>query len=264
MSKKIICQSCGAEFAEKLPKCPYCATLNIKGAEAEYLGKLQGVKEDMHRLTELPGQEQKKELKKQIKFWGIAALAVAIIVVLLQLLFYWKDREYDTYMDDRREALIWLSQHAEQLNALYEQEDYQALIAYLVEWEEQDTGLTVWEHWNFLCVCQSITWAKDILSQEAAGMELSLEDCQDLFFSEWVLKGIAYREDMTETEKEKLLRYGAELLQDYDRRFQLGEEENKSIEGMIQKTGGYVPADKLNAVVKDWYERQSGKDNQEK
>ena len=95
-------------------------------------------------------------------------------------------------------------------------------------------------------------------------MELSLEDCQDLFFSEWVLKGIAYREDMTETEKEKLLRYGAELLQDYDRRFQLGEEENKSIEGMIQKTGGYVPADKLNAVVKDWYERQSGKDNQEK
>ena len=32
--KKIICSSCGAEFEDTLPKCPYCGSLNYKGAEA--------------------------------------------------------------------------------------------------------------------------------------------------------------------------------------------------------------------------------------
>ena len=43
--KKIICNSCGAEFEDTLPKCPYCGSLNYKGAEAEYLGKLEGMRE---------------------------------------------------------------------------------------------------------------------------------------------------------------------------------------------------------------------------
>ena len=41
MSKQVICSSCGAKFRQSLPKCPYCDTLNYKGAEAEYMGRLQ-------------------------------------------------------------------------------------------------------------------------------------------------------------------------------------------------------------------------------
>ena len=48
--KKIICSSCGAEFEDTLPKCPYCGSLNYKGAEAEYLGKLESMRQDMQQL----------------------------------------------------------------------------------------------------------------------------------------------------------------------------------------------------------------------
>ena len=43
MSKQVICSSCGAKFRQSLPKCPYCDTLNYKGAEAEYMGRLQSI-----------------------------------------------------------------------------------------------------------------------------------------------------------------------------------------------------------------------------
>ena len=48
--KKIICSSCGAEFEDTLPKCPYCGSLNYKGAEAEYLGKLESMLKIRSRL----------------------------------------------------------------------------------------------------------------------------------------------------------------------------------------------------------------------
>ena len=35
-SKKIICNSCGGEFEDTLPACPFCESFHYKGAEAEY------------------------------------------------------------------------------------------------------------------------------------------------------------------------------------------------------------------------------------
>ena len=61
MKKLIHCKSCGAEFEENLAKCPYCGTLNYKGAEQEYLNKLKNIQEDMEDLQEVPEDEVKKE-----------------------------------------------------------------------------------------------------------------------------------------------------------------------------------------------------------
>ena len=63
--KKIICSSCGAEFEDTLPKCPYCGSLNYKGAEAEYLGKLEDVRRDMQQLEQVPEKELKKKMNKE-------------------------------------------------------------------------------------------------------------------------------------------------------------------------------------------------------
>ena len=71
--KKIICSSCGAEFEDILPKCPYCGSLNYKGAEAEYLGKLESMRQDMQQLEQVPEKELKKKLKKKQKLNKIAA-----------------------------------------------------------------------------------------------------------------------------------------------------------------------------------------------
>lgn len=256
MSKNIICKSCAAEFADNLPKCPYCESLNLKGAEAEYLGKLNNVKEDMQQLENLPEQAQKKELKKQIKFWIKVALIIFAVVALIQVLIYWLGNRYERDEAEGRADFIWLGENAPKLDALYEKEDYQGLLTYFVEWAEEETGLPRWEHWEFLCICHNINWAKETLAYEASGVELSLESCQDLFYNECVLKGVTYREDLTEEEKEKLFRYGAELLQDFEVRWNFSEEEYAYIENLLKESKGYVAMDELDSFIEKWYEKQ--------
>lgn len=63
--KKITCPACGAEYEDTLPKCPYCDLINYKGAEKEYLEKLEGVRQDMSELADVPEEAVKAELKKQ-------------------------------------------------------------------------------------------------------------------------------------------------------------------------------------------------------
>ena len=85
--KKIICSSCGAEFEDTLPKCPYCGSLNYKGAEAEYLGKLESMRQDMQQLEQVPEKELKKKLKKKqkcvIKLLILLAALAAILAVIV-------------------------------------------------------------------------------------------------------------------------------------------------------------------------------------
>ena len=88
--KKIICSSCGAEFEDTLPKCPYCGSLNYKGAEAEYLGKLESMRQDMQQLEQVPEKELKKKLKKKQKFVIkllilLAALAAILAVIVFRV-----------------------------------------------------------------------------------------------------------------------------------------------------------------------------------
>jgi len=65
MVKKVICDSCGAEFSNDEPKCPYCGTMNYDGAEKEYFEKLENVRSDMEDLKTVSAEETKKSLKSK-------------------------------------------------------------------------------------------------------------------------------------------------------------------------------------------------------
>ena len=82
MVKKVICDSCGAEFSNDEPKCPYCGTMNYDGAEKEYFEKLENVRSDMEDLKTVSAEETKKEFKKQGSFIK-KVLVVALIIGLL-------------------------------------------------------------------------------------------------------------------------------------------------------------------------------------
>ena len=84
--KKIICSSCGAEFEDTLPKCPYCGSLNYKGAEAEYLGKLESMRQDMQQLEQVPEKELKKKLKKKQKFVIKLLILLAALAAILAVI----------------------------------------------------------------------------------------------------------------------------------------------------------------------------------
>ena len=122
MKQLIHCKSCGAEFEEDLPKCPYCGTLNYKGAEQEYLNKLENIREGMEDLQEVPEDEVKKEIKQRGKFIGKVILIIGILIIGLALLLYWINRSPER---DRKEDYLWMQENFPIMDELYEDENYE-------------------------------------------------------------------------------------------------------------------------------------------
>lgn len=48
-----------------MPKCPFCDSLLVQGAEQEYMDKLHRVRRDMEDLKQIPEETVKQELKNQ-------------------------------------------------------------------------------------------------------------------------------------------------------------------------------------------------------
>ena len=81
MGQKIICKSCAAEFDADLVRCPYCGTAYAPAEEKEYMGKLEEVREDLHR-------EIKKGDRRIGKKMGATVRNILIVIdVILMLVF---------------------------------------------------------------------------------------------------------------------------------------------------------------------------------
>ena len=64
MGKTICCGNCGGSYDDELPKCPYCGSIHISGAEKEYMEKLEDVREELEELDEVPVKELHAVVKK--------------------------------------------------------------------------------------------------------------------------------------------------------------------------------------------------------
>jgi len=87
MTEKI-CESCAGKYDDMLPECPYCGSINYKGAEAEYFNQLEEVREELEDLKEVPVEETKQEFRKQGQFLGKVFLVTVIVLALLILLYF--------------------------------------------------------------------------------------------------------------------------------------------------------------------------------
>lgn len=64
MEKTIVCAFCGAGYEEEAIKCPYCGSTNIRGAEKDYMNKLENVRETMENLDVSP---EKQNIDEQLE-----------------------------------------------------------------------------------------------------------------------------------------------------------------------------------------------------
>lgn len=83
MAKTMICQFCAAEFEEDLVKCPYCGSTNIVAAEAEYMKKLEDIREDVEEIREIPKAEVHKVVKKQKGIFKLSLIIVSIYLAIM-------------------------------------------------------------------------------------------------------------------------------------------------------------------------------------
>lgn len=134
-----------------MPKCPYCNAINEIGAEREYMEDLGELKEDLAELSEVPKEEYKKEVSKNIKRIVVIIGIVVVLLLVLFGLYRWYEGRYDSYQTvSAKEQLIWEKENFPKLDELYEAGDYEAIVAFENQVSELGYSTYNWEHAPFI------------------------------------------------------------------------------------------------------------------
>ncbi|MCM1026216.1 MAG: hypothetical protein NC432_07255 [Roseburia sp.] len=248
MEKKIVCESCGGRFDRDLAKCPYCGSINIEGAEKEYMKKLEDVRGELEDLDELPKEKLREAAKKQGRRLRIILAAAAVIFAAATAVLCYINRPGDR---DYKAEYLWQQEHYPQLDALYESGEYDRMLELTAELlEEENAILFEWKHYEFLRDYEIAKSTAEYFEAE----ELSDYSLQILFGCEWRLLGIALRrESYTEREYSALSPYVELATADLGTRWKLTEEEYADFYSELAASGNqYVPFEKIEAFIRKW------------
>lgn len=185
MEKIIVCGSCGASFKENLTKCPYCGSTNIKGAEREYMGKLEDVRKDMGELDSAPLEELQAAVKKQGHFLKKSMIVILMIAAAAGLIIYALTREEKR---DYKEQYLWQQEYFPQLSQFYDNGEYDAMLEFAAQILADNSSATLWEweHYDFYNAYFYATNFELLLKGREKGT-LSEPGYSSLFFEEWWL-----------------------------------------------------------------------------
>ena len=246
--KKIVCGSCGSEFEDTLSKCPYCGSMNYKGAEAEYLGKLEGMRQDMQQLEKVPEQELKSKIKKKQKFVLrilVGLVLVVAVVVAIRL------KESNIPQRDAKADYQWQKENFPIMDQMYREKDFDDLAEFYEEAILEDKPAANWEHsaiFTALMISKEIT---TYLEQEKNGETLYEYQQVELVCDYWILKGLDYGGSMmTDAEKETIRPYVEAARNSLEGRFTFTEEEKKKFTDSLLNNYGYPKYEDCEEYVK--------------
>jgi len=246
---KIICPSCGGEFEDTMPKCPYCETLHIKGAEAEYMEKLEDVRSDMAQLGEVPEAETKKELKKQGKLVGIIFAVLAAIVLLGVIWFIWNNREEKR---DVQAEYLWKQENFPIMEELYEQEEYDELLKFYRDALMNDTPVMEWENVWFCEVLERLDDMDYFWRLKESGEKMIDGDYTSFLYNGWRFKNGKGTWLLTEEQVERLTPEIEQAMERFEDYWQFDEEDLAGFEREMAGNDGYVSYEYCQKYVKTW------------
>lgn len=263
----IICPSCGGSYGEDLAKCPYCGTLNLPGAEQEYMDKLGDLRDDMEKLEQVPVQELKEAVKESGAFLKKVFSRIFLIAVILVLflggLFAFRKLVLERMIYgepvDEKEELLWQQENFSRLDALYEQGAYGELVKAYQEAVEEGHVLWKWKHSEFCNIYGAIEDGEQYLQEMSKLQEnekYHKNTCSLLLYNEWKIFGMTYNRELSDEEREILTERGEALLEDFQTRWGFDGEYRENYEEMKQDLtdNGVVSFKKVEKFVKEWYQ----------
>ena len=155
----MICKNCGAHFEDNLPKCPYCGEFHYAGAQKEYMGKLEDLKEGLDDLHETIPEMYANELKSQAKKVRKIVLIIGGILAALVLFFLISTFAFDSIGSrDEKEVLLFTKEAFPIADEYYEAGDYDGLLRfYHTSMEENENAdFYKWEHYSFLMCYENL------------------------------------------------------------------------------------------------------------
>ena len=124
---KVRCKNCGAIFDARLSYCPYCGTMNKRGAYAEFRSKVSSMIDSILGLKENVHQS----VSRIILFSLLRSLIFIAAIIGLAFAFsrtaqvnYYNDPEYD---QQAYEEIVWMDENLDKLNEAYESGDYKTI-----------------------------------------------------------------------------------------------------------------------------------------
>ena len=217
LKRMVLCRSCGAEYPADIANCPYCGTMNLPAAETEYLGRLEGIRDDLEQLGSLTGRKTKTHLRKLHR------------------------KEKSEY--------LWQREAFQHLDEVYTAGDYDALVAMYAEASASGHRVYSYKHGRFCDALLEIAAASEALEEyEAEGG--SLEWLPWLFRNEISLYSVESGRNLSAEELEVLNAKRAPLLEDFENRFRISEEEKQMFLQMLKKDG-FIPIAECEKFLKE-------------
>lgn len=139
------CRNCGAVFDAKLSSCPYCGTMNKRGAYAEFRMKISSVIDAMLGLKENVQQSVSRIILSSL----LRSLVMIAVIIGAAFAFsrtaqvnYYNDPEYD---QQAYEEILWMDENLDRLNEAYESGDYKTVEKL---YYQQPHAVGNWSHYS--------------------------------------------------------------------------------------------------------------------
>lgn len=159
------CSHCGSLLKDTDSRCPYCGALNPIGAESDYMNRLRSIREETEDLQEVPAEEYRKTLKNH----GKLSLKIAMGVIAFCLMVFLGIRWWISYQTEQNKGFLqkqmeFENKYFQKLNALYDQNDDDAVLAYLDELygQEGSEALYLWEPMTYYLYVEEYQEALDL------------------------------------------------------------------------------------------------------
>lgn len=155
----MICKNCGAHFEDNLPECPYCGEFHYAGAQKEYMGKLENLKENLDDLHETVPEMYANELKSQAKKVRKITLIIGGIFAALVLFFLISTFAFNSIGSrDEKEVLLFTKEAFPIADEYYKSSDYDGLLKFYQTSikENENADFYNWEHYSFLMCYENL------------------------------------------------------------------------------------------------------------
>ncbi len=148
----MFCPNCGAEYDENEAKCPYCGTINPRGAQREYMEKLRRISKETGELAEEAEESVRADTRRNSR-WLVRTVLIAGIIFLaifgaVKLHEYREDRRM---IERLREEALFEQKYFPEMDRLYEADDTDGLLRFLDEHAEEPgySAVYSWKHYYY-------------------------------------------------------------------------------------------------------------------
>ncbi len=176
----MFCSNCGGEYADWALKCPYCGSVNDKGAEKKYMEHMEDLRKNLDQVDEESEADYKKTMSRSVKRISLIVLiiiaAAVVVFITVRVFNNQKNRIEETAKLQEND---WEKEEYAKMDELYENGDFEGILTEnekLVS-ENSKYSLGDWEHYCFIF---EFYWEYNDICQAKAQIEAGSGDSYTL------------------------------------------------------------------------------------